>query len=291
MTLNQLGYYIEVVRQSNFTRAAQKLFVNQSTLSKSIRALENEFEVELINHSSKEFALTPEGHIFYEYAVEMLEHHHTQTQELYQRLHPKSGILNLGLPPTAGTIYFSSLLYKFRERYHDIDLKITEMTSKSVQEMVEAGSLDIGVVIEPFSNDKFFTKIVYTSEAVLVVSKKHALSSRRVVEFEELKSEQFLMVSPDYMFYDIVINHCKTAGFTPTITFESSQWDLLLEMVADNQGITILPKPIVEKLYSTRVRQIRLKNPEFPWALTIIYRKDKFITNAMQYFLDMCDEA
>lgn len=49
MTLNQLNYFVEVVKQSNFTRAAEKLFVSQSTLSKSIRAVEREVEMELIN--------------------------------------------------------------------------------------------------------------------------------------------------------------------------------------------------------------------------------------------------
>ena len=61
MTLNQLNYYVEIVRQGSFTKAAEKLFVSQSTLSKAIRALEEEFQMELINRGAKEFQLTPQG--------------------------------------------------------------------------------------------------------------------------------------------------------------------------------------------------------------------------------------
>lgn len=73
MTLNQLNYYVEIVRQGSFTKAAEKLFVSQSTLSKAIRALEEEFQMELINRGAKEFQLTPQGNVFNEYAVKILD--------------------------------------------------------------------------------------------------------------------------------------------------------------------------------------------------------------------------
>lgn len=291
MTLNQLNYFVEVVKQSNFTRAAEKLFVSQSTLSKSIRAVEREVEMELINRQAKEFALTPEGQIFYDYAQRILDFYDEQTTALYERLRRTPGSLHLGMPPTAGTIYFFPLLYDYRKLYPAVDLKITEMTSKSVQQLVHEGTLDIGVVIEPFFDDKMVTQTVYTSEAVLVVSKDHPLANRRSVDSADLAQEQFLMVSRDYMYYDVVIDHCKAAGYTPNITFESSQWDLILEMVAAGQGISILPKPLVDKLYSKRVRQIHLKNPTFPWALTLVYRRDKVLTGPMKDFLALCEEG
>lgn len=288
MTMIQLAYYVEVVKQHHFTKAAEKLFVSQSTLSKAIRALEKEFQVEFINRRTKDLQITEDGLVFYEYATKLLEYYHTQTQELYRHLHCANSTLTLGLPPTAGLIYFSSLLYQFREAYPETDLKITEITSKAVRDLVDEGSLDLGVVIEPFSDSKFFSQTVYSSEAVLLVSKQHPLAARRCVEFRELEPERFLMVTPDYMYHDLVLERCKTAGFTPNIVFESSQWDLLLEMVANDQGISILPKPLVDKVYSDRVHQLQLKNPEFPWALSVIYRTNKFLTVPMQRFLKLC---
>lgn len=288
MTLNQFSYYVEIVRQSSFTKAAEKLFVSQSTLSKSIRALEEEFQMELINRAAKDFQLTSAGEVFYEYAVRILNFYHTQTQELFQRLHSANGTLRVGMPPTAGAIFFFSILYKFREMYPGIELQIEEMTSKSVAGRVAAGELDMGVVIEPFSDDKFIKRPVYTSEAVLLVSKKHPLAAKRCVSLPALREEKFLLVTPDYMFHDVVLGKCQEAGFIPNVVFESYQWEMLFEMVADDQGICILPKPLIDKFNHTRVRQIGLKDPEFPWTLSLVYRKDKFITVPMQCFLDLC---
>ena len=183
MTLNQLNYYVEIVRQGSFTKAAEKLFVSQSTLSKAIRALEEEFQMELINRGAKEFQLTPQGNVFNEYAVKILDFYHTQTQELFQRLHSADGTLKLGIPPTAGAIFFVSILYQFRSKYPGIDLQIEEITSKTLHEMVAAGKLDMGVVIEPFNDDKFFKRPIYTSEAVLLVPRQHPLAAKGVSLF------------------------------------------------------------------------------------------------------------
>jgi len=291
MTIDQLRYYAEVVQQQNFTKAAEKLFVSQSTLSKAIRALEAEFEVELINRASKQFALTAQGRTFYDYAVKLLDFYDVQKRELYQQLHGTCSTLNVGIPPTAGTAYFHSLLSEFGEKYPNVKLKIAEITSKSVCKLMENGALDIGVVLEPFTDSRYYKKKVYQSETVLLVSKQHHLATRKSIAFSELKSERFLMISPDYMFYDLTLNHCKTAGFVPNIAFESTQWDLLYEMVADNQGVSFLPTCLLEKYNQARVKQIHLKQPEFPWVLSVIYRKNKWITAPMQCFLDMCGEV
>lgn len=291
MTMMQLSYFVEVVKQRNFTRAAEKLFVSQSTLSKAIRTLENEFQAEFIVRRAKDLLITQDGLAFYEYATKMLNYYHAQTQALEQQLRCSGGSLALGLPPSAGTIYFSSLIYQFRQAYPETDLQITEITSKSIRDLVYNGALDLGVVIEPFSDPKFFRQTVFRSEAVLVVPKQHPLAGKDSVDFGALKGERMLMVSPDYMYYDVVLERCSTAGFVPNIVFESSQWDLLLEMIANNQGISILPKPLIDKLYADRVCQIHLKNPQFPWALSIIHRTDKFLTTPMRHFLKLCGKA
>lgn len=288
MTLNQLSYFVEIVKQSSFTKAADKLFVSQSTLSKSIRTLEEEFQIALINRSAKEFALTQEGHIFYEYAERILNYYQEQTQELFQRLNNASGTLRLGVPPTSGAIYFYSILHKFKQKYPAIDLQIEEITSKNIQEQVASGKLDMGAVIEPFQDVRFHVRPVYRSEAVLLVSKDHPLADKDVVSFSEIKEEPMLSITPDYMYYDVVVGKCKEAGFSPNIVFESYQWEWVFEMVADGQGVSILPKPLIDKFNMTRVKEIHLVEPEFPWTLSLIYRKDKFVTVPMQCFLDMC---
>lgn len=291
MTLVQLTYFMEVVRQGSFTKAAEKLFVSQPALSKSIRSLEQEFETDLIDRSAKDFQLTREGELFLEYAHNILSFYRNQTQELYQRLHSGQGVLRLGMPPTAGTVYFYTILNRFRREFPDVELQITEsLTSKRIKEQMDSGNLDLGIMIEPFRDEKYHIKRVYLSEAVLVVSHQHPLAGQESISVAKLTDEPFLLIGREFMFHDVLLEYCRAAGYTPNVVFESMQWDLLLEMVVDNQGVSILPKPLVDKCYNTRVREIHLQDPEFPWALDVIWRKDHYLTVPMQRFLQLCSK-
>ena len=116
---------------------------------------------------------------------------------------------------------------------------------------------------------------MFRSDAVLAVGKNHRFAKRKSISFAELDSEPMVLVSKEYMFYDQILQRCAEAGFVPQVTFTSSQWDLLLEMVAENKGVTIICRPLVEKLYSGRVVCVPLKKPEFPWTLRLIAKKNR----------------
>ena len=253
MNLTQLNYFREVVEKRSFTGAANTLFISQSTLSKSIRALEEEYKVILINRGAKEFEVTEEGKILYTYAVRILDYYEQQTAELAERLRHSGSSLHLGLPPTAGAIYFYSVIHKFQKIYPEIDLQIEETTSKEIIEKVANGRMDAGVIIEPFSDNRFEKRRVFTSEAVLLVSKQHRLAKKRSVDFKDIRQERILMINSNYMYYDLVKEKCLEAGFMPQFAFESYQWEFIFEMVANDQGVTILPKPLIDKFNNARV--------------------------------------
>ncbi len=289
MRLIQLQYFVEIVRQQSFTRAAEKLYVSQPALSKSVRMLEQEFKVDLINRTEKGFVLTKNGQLFFDYAQRILETVELQTHELNQRLHGLEGSLRIGIPPTSGTIYYHSLISHFCEAYPNIDLHILEVPSRTILEKMEANKLDLGVVLEPFSSEQYYTKRAIESEVVLVVSERHPLAKRSAVSFSELAHEKFLMMSKDFLFRGIMTDYCMQAGFEPTVIFESSQWDLIYEMAIDNRGVAFFPKVLMDKYLRKEARYLRLRHPDAPWTLCVAYRKDRYITASMRCFLDLCN--
>lgn len=286
----QLEYFVRIVEEKSFTKAAEKLFISQPALSKSIRSLEKELDVTLFKRDPRELSLTNEGETVYRYALDVLDYWQVRTAELMASLGKVKGTLRFGLPPSVGSVFFSKVLYEYGLKYPQVDLQIFEGTSKKVETMVMGDQIDLGVVIEPYENPHMRLKTVYRSEVVLAVSQKHRLAKRDVVNFIELKEEPMLIVSKDYMFHDQILARCKEAGFAPNITFTTSQWDLLLEMTAEDQGITLIGRPLVEKLYSDRIKCISLKNPEFPWTLGLISKKCKPLQETAKSFWDFCNE-
>lgn len=285
MIPNHLRYFVEITDAGSFTKAAEQLFVSQSTLSKAVAALESELKTRLYVHGNRRFTLTQSGKLLYEFASDVLGYYEEQEKRLLSGLEKSDNKLTLGLPPTAGSIYFYSLINDYRKRHPEIELSIADITSRYIPDLLMSGSLDLGIVIEPFEDGRFVKKVAFESEAVLVVSERSALCGMESIDFASLRDERFLQVTEDFQFYAVFEQYCRRAGFVPELIFTSNQWDMILEMVADDQGVTILPLPLVEKHLPRRADYLYLTNPEFPWALSVIYRKNELITRPMQKFL------
>ncbi len=288
MNLVQLEYFAQVAEQKSFTRAAEKLFVSQPALSKSIQALEKELNTRLLERTPQGLKVTPDGELVLRYARELVDHYDRRTTEMISLLNPQRNVLRFGLPPSAGTVYFSKIIYQYTRQFPQVDLQITEVMSKEIHGMVRNDQLDLGVVILPFSDPDMEVKRVYASEAMLVVNRDHPLAHRREVCFAELRDEPFLSVSKEYMYYDKVLSRCREAGFTPRIVFQTSQWDILLEMAAEGNGVTILEKSLVTRMSQGRLCCVHLTQPEFPWSLGLIRRRDKPMSPDAKAFWALC---
>ena len=287
VTLNQLSYFVEVVKQRNFTKAAERIFVSQSALSKSIRNMEEELHVKLIDRNAKGFTLTDEGKLFAEYAERILKFYDSQLRDFKLCLTTVDKTLNVGIPPSAGTAYFYAVIREFMQRCGDVKLNPIEVTSKGIVNALNNDELDVGIVLEPFEDESLIIKQAFTSSVMACVNTNHPLSKKDTVTFSELRDEPIIMISKEFMFHDLVMERFSKVGITPNIIFETSQWDLEYEFVAENYGICFLPEILLSKQRGTNVKGLKIVEPEFPWILSLVYRKNKFISGPMKMFIDL----
>lgn len=290
MNFRQLEIFVRVVEEKSFTKAAKKLYVSQPALSKSIRALEEDVEKVLFERSAYGLELTDDGKIVYKYAKDAIEYYNDRIAEMRAVLSPKKNILRIGIPPSAGTIFFSKVVYSFGVEHPEFDIQVTDISSRNASSMVQSDTLDLGVVLLPFEDDATEVKCVYSSEATLVVPENHHLAAREQVAFAELEGLPFLSVNEEYQFYELVLSKFREAGISPNVAFRSAQWDTLLFMTSENVGYTILEKSLVERMNSGKLRAVHLTGPEFPWKLGLIRKKGKQLPPAAQSFWDYCAE-
>ena len=291
MNFHQLEIFVRVVEEKSFTKAAKKLYVSQPALSKSIRALEEDVGVKLFERLTQGLELTEAGKTVYSYSRDAVQYYNDRIAEMRAALQPQKNILRIGIPPSAGTIYFSKVVYSFGIAHPQFDVQVTDISSRNASALVQNDELDLGVVLLPYEDPNVEIKCVYASEAALVVPQSHYLVGREQVSFSELEKLPYLSVSEDYMFYDLVLSKFREAGVTPNIAFRSAQWDTLLFMTAENVGYTILEKSLVERMNNGRLKQIHLTEPEFPWKLGLVRKKGKALPAPAQRFWDFCPEV
>ena len=288
MNNRQLEYFAETVKLKSFTKAANKLFVTQSALSKAIQSLESELGTVLIDRGAKDFQLTRDGETVFVYASEILDFFDKKTKQLLCELEKNKDEFSIGITPTSGAMYFSSMIYKYKRQYPSSSLIVKEVNTEEGIKMVLDGVIDMIVVIEPFEDQRIEKEPVVQSEAVLLVSNDHPFADRKSVSASEIIREPILMVGKEYKYYDFVMSKFREINCEPVFAFESNQWEFIFEMVANNQGISILPRPLIEKFNNSRVKQIHLSDPDFGWGMSVIRRKDRPVTSAMQNFWEMC---
>lgn len=290
MNINHFAYFVEAVRENSITKAAESLFISQSTISKAIKCLEQAYNTELIDRKARNFKLTSAGEIFYNSAVKIVSNYQSETTVLATLLHSHRGKLTLGIPPVTITI-IHSLLHQYEQMFPEIDLRVIEIGAQTAFSLAQSGAVDISIIIEPFDNPEFNKVPIMESEAVCVVSPHHRLANYDTISFSQLKNEKFLVFDKSFMLYYRIIDCCKEAGFMLNISLESAQWDLLVEAVSDGEGITILPRPIIQKFCPQKMKMLHLCNPSLPWIPVAAYHKEKFLSIPMKLFLDLIQDT
>lgn len=286
MEIRQLTYFTEVAKEKSFTVASKTLHISQPALSKMIKNLEDELGVLLFDRSEKFLHLTDAGEELYIQAQKLLSDFESLTESIRDTEHLKKGHIRIGIPPVIGTSYFPSLIAGFRNLYPGVTLTILEEGAKTISERVEDGSIDAGVVILPIETEKFESIPIFSDENVLILHRNHPLSYKEIIHYDDLRDENFVILNETFMLHHRIIEACRDSGFEPRISIKSSQWDFLAELVALNQGISILPRPIVNRFNSSMILQIPINHPSVKWEISIILKKNRYISFALRRFIE-----
>lgn len=286
MTINQLINFLEITRQGSFTKAAQKLHISQPAISKCIQQLEKDLDATLFDRSSRKIKLTPEGKILHERGQVAMRIISDQMSFLYDSVQSNKGRIVMGVPPVMGTACFTSIIPQFRSLFPNIDITLVEEGANHILTKIMNGEIDVGAVMLPIEDADVHVIPFLTSENVLLVHKSHPFANRETVCFAELANEQFISLDSSYMLPNRMKNIFLNLGIQPNIKMESTQWDFIAEMVAGNQGVGILPRPILKRFKNDDLRYIRLVEPNFPWIVAIVVRNDKLIHGSLKLFID-----
>ncbi|MCM3268534.1 LysR family transcriptional regulator [Paenibacillus elgii] len=291
LDLRNLTYLLEVAKLQNFTKAAEALHMTQPTLSKLVRSMEEELGVTLFDRSGKQVKLTDAGSA----AIQQIHHILQAVNDLYITLDDvsqlKTGTLTIGLPPVISSVFFPRVIAPFQKLYPRLQFEMVEEGAKNVEQRVLNGSIDLGVVISPDEEAGFGTMPFIRQQLALVLHRSHPLAQHPPVKLADLSREPFLMFAKGFGVRHHVLEACHQAGFHPLIAHESSQWDLLVEMVAAELGVALLPEAICSKVVNPDVRVLPMTNPAIPWNLVVIWNKERYVSYAMREFLRFVEQT
>ena len=273
MKLTQLEYFCVAARYHNITKAARELFVTQPSISNAIKALEEEFGVNLFFRNNNKLTLTPEGEIFYKSAEELLAHADSVESEFHE-LRKKVTPIRIGIPPMLGTIYLPELYLSLNESFPNVDLRLFEFGSIKACNLVLEEKLDIAIVnAEQPSIDKCNSRIIDTEDLLFCVSPDHPLAGQKTLLLTMLADEPLILFNTDSVQVMTLTRQFKAVGVNPHIILNTSQITTLINMVKADKIGCFLYKSMVD-MYPDLVGI-----PVFPaieQRIGVIWRKGKY---------------
>ncbi len=260
MNYNQIEYFLAIVNCGNFSRAAEKMFLSQSSLSKQIKALEEELCTELFNRKGNICRLTEAGNIFLKYSL-AAKQNHTEMLESIGTYNSSFFIIRLGsLPILSLPGYgFTALIADFQEQHLNYNVEYIERDQRTILGLLNNKELDFAILrTDNLDPEKYDVSPLCIDEFALLCSTKHPLANKECVELHDLAEENFLLLEQKSQLYHICIEALKNADIKPKIVYVNTRHNIILEMVAKNLGITIIPKNIFSG-YEDTVRIIKIK--------------------------------
>lgn len=290
MELRALRYFVELVKQKSFTAAAERMHVTQPTISKMVKALETEVGAPLLLRDSRQLTLTDVGEIVYRRGVDVLAAHAQLEAELSELGSLARGALTIGIPPMGGPL-FTPIVATFRKRYPNIELKLFERGSKAIEAALNDGELELGVLLQPVDPAIFGLLPVTDQPLWLIAQRGSRWDQVSEVKLVDLADEAFIFYGEGYALNDVMLDACRTAGFTPAIVGRSGQWEFMASMVETGMGIALLPAQYCRRLSSGGGFTCRpLVAPEIHWNLAIGWRRNAYLSRAARAWLEVARE-
>ncbi|MEV1291653.1 LysR substrate-binding domain-containing protein [Pseudonocardia sp. NPDC049635] len=285
MTLQQLMYFVALADVRSFTRAADQVGVAQPTLSRSLRALEQELGAPLINRGSA-VTLTPAGELVLPLARRMLADSDMVRTTVAELVGLRSGRVRVGATPSLCIGVLSDVLRVFHSRHPEIRVELAEDGSQPLESSLVRNELDIALVIVPPDGvDPALHSAPLLRERLSVASPRarRPLTARGTISVPELARHDLVMVRKGYDLREVTLRAYAVAGVTPRIAVEGGQMDAVLRMVEAGTGVAVVPDLVF--IGRPRLRRTVL-TPALHRTVALARRADVAPTPAVTAFAD-----
>ncbi|MCM1499719.1 MAG: LysR family transcriptional regulator [Clostridium sp.] len=187
MEIRVLRYFLTVVREESITKAADVLHITQPTLSRQLSQLEDDIGVKLFHRGTRKITLTNEGMLLRRRAEEILQLVDNTEKELLEQEEQIEGKITIGCGELASVQVLSELIADFSRKYPSVTFDIFTATADLVKEQMDAGLIDIGLLLEPIDIEKYeFIRLALKEKWVVLMRADDELAKKEAVSAKDL---------------------------------------------------------------------------------------------------------
>jgi DNA-binding transcriptional LysR family regulator len=276
MELRQLGYFVAVAEEANFTRAAAKVHVAQPGVSAQIRRLERELGQDLLDRSARTVRLTEAGAAVLPYARAALAAAAGARLAADELAGLMRGHLSIGTLTSISSenLDLPGLLAAFHDHHPAVQISLTAASSAELTAALHGGRLDLAFIgLGTAGLRGIQTHILASEPLVAVVSPSDALAAKTTITLKALTGRTLISLPPGTGLRDCLEDACAAAGLRPRIAFEAGDPRLLTQLAAHGLGVAIVPQSVADHHHED-VHALVITRPALRGRIALAWRTE-----------------
>ncbi|MBR3317553.1 MAG: LysR family transcriptional regulator [Atopobiaceae bacterium] len=283
MDSRQAKYFTTLYETRTVRGAADKLFISQQGLSRSIRELEAELDVQLFTRSSRGMTPTRAGTYFYERIRPLLE---TFEDICHNVTLVRNDAERIEVPCSYGALFMLYRPLKEFDRTHDLDVSLEQTTDRGVERKILGGQREMGICARsPFETGLEFRR-VYLTPFVAFMRDDAELAKKDVIRVDDLRDYPIVHGGPEYNTSRIFFDHCMRCGFEPKIAMETPELTLSLRLAKMGEGIAVLPEAVAEMCSTEGMVRVPFEDVTLRWEVGLVWKAGSKPSGAYQQLAD-----
>jgi len=290
--LNQLRCFVAAAEELHFGRAAQRLNMTQSPLSRQIQLLERILGLTLLERTSRNVSLTPAGRVFLIEARRIVRLAESAALSARRVAHGESGRVAIGFTAVSGYSLIPQIVAQARASLPNIGLELREMVTSDQVEALLTGMIDLAFVRPPIDRHEFETRKILAEPLMVALPPGDPRQGQATFEVADFDGQPIIMYARQGAgyFHDLLVRLFDDGAIAPVYVQHLTQIHSMLGLVRSGVGAAIVPES-ASGLHFEDVQFRRLiTRPENPVELHTAWRRDN-ANPALESIRRLCEET
>ncbi len=280
-TLRQLRVFVAVAQQGSFSQAGQMIGLSQSAVSHSIKELETEMGIRLLDRTTREVLLTEAGEQLASRLERLLEELNTTLLDVRSYGQQRSGTVRVAASQTISAHLMPQCLAASQHRFPDIKIMLRDRPQQWVLQSIRNAEVDFGIAIGPLQVDDLECEAILDEPFLLLCRQDDPLAYQQTVCWQMLNSRQLVLQDYSSGSRVLIDEALREQQVQVEIVQEIGHPATLYPMVEAGIGISILPA-LALPLPQGRPLLVRRMVPEINRSIMLIRRKNRSLTPAAE---------
>ena len=302
MNFRYLQYFLRAAEEKNITRAAQKLYISQQSLSGHIAKLEEELGVSLFERGG-ELRLTYAGERLYLLAQRICSLEQEILRETGEISDRRRGRLRLGISYTCGRAILPRLLPDFRADHPQVEISLMEGNHQKLNEWLASGEIDVvlgyapidvpGALVYPLLQERLFLACprALTERAFGAGAEKMRRELWRDLDIHALRGCPFILLKSGNRIRSMFDSYLEKKDFMPEVVLETENIETAFALAEQGMGITVYPELFLNTLHaapSAEIDLLPLPEDDTTGTLAVAFLEKGYHAPAVLDFISLC---